>query len=204
MLFFGLLVCAYLLGSIPWGVLLTRACGAGDPRQHGSGNIGATNVARVGGLGLGLATLVADMLKAILPVWVCLAYAHDSSFFPVFPIAAALLSFFGHLFPIYSGFRGGGKGVATAFGGFSVIAPTAVLTALIAFAVTVVISRRVSLGSLVSALALPVAVAATTGSWPASVGAALVSVFIFIRHVDNIRRLWAGTEPKFSLRGKKD
>ena len=201
LLIYGLLAGAYLLGSIPWGVLLTRAFGAVDPRRHGSGNIGATNVARVGGLGLGLATLAADMLKGLVPVWLCMAWAADSSS-EVFPVAAVLLSFFGHLFPVYSGLRGGGKGVATAFGGFSAIAPAAVLAAVCAFAVGFLISRRVSIGSLAAALALPFAVYATTASWMASAGAALASIFIFIRHAENIRRLIAGTEPVFSVKRK--
>lgn len=204
LLIYGLLAGAYLLGSIPWGVLLTRGFGAADPRRHGSGNIGATNVARVGGLGLGLATLAADMLKGLVPVWLCMAWAADSSSSEVFPVAASLLSFFGHLFPVYSGLRGGGKGVATAFGGFSAIAPAAVLAAVCAFAVGFLISRRVSIGSLAAALALPFAVYATTASWMASAGAALASIFIFIRHAENIRRLIAGTEPIFNLKRKQD
>jgi glycerol-3-phosphate acyltransferase PlsY len=203
LLIYGLLAGAYLLGSIPWGVLLTRAFGAADPRRHGSGNIGATNVARVGGLGLGLATLSADMLKGLTPVWLCMAWAPDSATPEIFPVAAALLAFFGHLFPIYSGFRGGGKGVATAFGGFAPIAPTAVLAAVGAFAIGSLISRRVSVGSLAAALALPFAVPAATHSWEASAGAALASVFIFIRHAGNIRRLIAGSEPVFRLKRKK-
>jgi glycerol-3-phosphate acyltransferase PlsY len=201
---YGLLSGAYLLGSIPWGVLLTRAFGAVDPRRHGSGNIGATNVARVGGLALGVATLAADVLKGLAPVWLCVHWTSGSPHSEVLPVAAALLSFFGHLFPIYSGFRGGGKGVATAFGGFVPISPMAVLASVCGFAVMALISHRVSLGSLTAALVLPLAAVATTDSWAVSAGAGLASVFIFIRHGDNIRRLIAGAEPTFSLRRRKD
>ena len=105
---YALLAGAYLFGSIPWGVLLTRAFSADDPRRHGSGNIGATNVARVGGLGLGAATLAADMLKGALPVWLALNGEPDPLRPGLFPVLAVLLAFFGHLFPLYTGFRGGG------------------------------------------------------------------------------------------------
>jgi glycerol-3-phosphate acyltransferase PlsY len=201
---YALLAGAYLLGSIPSGVLLARACGAVDPRRHGSGNIGATNVARVGGLGLGLATLAADMLKGAVPVGLSQIWASDALPFDVFPVAAALLAFFGHLFPVYSGLRGGGKGVATAFGGFLLIAPAAVLAALAVFAAGALITRRVSVGSLAAALALPLAVYAGSGSGSAVVGAVLASVFIGLRHADNIRRLKAGTEPVFSLKRREE
>jgi glycerol-3-phosphate acyltransferase PlsY len=200
---YALLAGAYLFGSIPWGVLLTRAFSADDPRRHGSGNIGATNVARVGGLGLGAATLAADMLKGALPVWLALSGGADPLRSHLFPVLAALLAFFGHLFPLYTGFRGGGKGVATAAGGFVLIAPMAVLTAAAVFVACACIFRRVSVGSLAAFLLLPFAVHATAGSWAASVGAAVASAFVFIRHAGNIRRLIAGTEPVFSIGRKK-
>ena len=200
---YALMAGAYLFGSIPWGLLLTRAFSAADPRRTGSGNIGATNVARVAGPGLGLATLAADMLKGMAPVWLALAWGPADMRSGPFPIALALLAFFGHLFPLYTGFRGGGKGVATAAGGFALIAPVAVMAAGAAFVIFVFLFRRVSIGSLAAALLLPFAVYATNGSWAASAGAALVSAFIFIRHSDNIRRLIAGTEPVFRLKRKE-
>lgn len=195
---------AYLFGSIPWGVLLTRAFSAADPRRIGSRNIGATNVARVAGLSLGLATLAADMLKGVVPVWLAWGLAPALPRSEAFPTVLALLAFFGHLFPIYTGFRGGGKGVATAAGGFALIAPVAVLMAGAAFVISAFLFRRVSIGSLAAALVLPFAVHATTGSWAAGAGAALASAFIFMRHSSNIRRLIAGTEPVFRLRRKED
>jgi glycerol-3-phosphate acyltransferase PlsY len=202
LLTYALMAGAYLFGSIPWGVLLARAFSAPDPRRQGSGNMGATNVARVGGLGLGLATLAADMLKGLVPVGLAWAMGPVALRSGLLPIAVALLAFFGHLFPLYTGFRGGGKGVATAAGGFVLIAPIAVLLAAGAFVIVVCLFRRVSVGSLAAALVLPFAVHATGGPWAASAGAALASVFIFIRHSGNIRRLIAGTEPVFRL-GRK-
>ena len=199
----ALAVFAYLLGSIPWGLVLSRLFGAVDPRRHGSANIGATNVARVGGLGLGVATLAADMLKGLIPVGVASIWASTGVGSEVYPVVLALLAFFGHLFPLYTGFRGGGKGVATAAGGFVLIAPLAVLCATMAFVLCGCIFRRVSVGSLTAALILPLAVYATIDSGAASAGAALASAFIFIRHADNIRRLAAGNEPMFRV-GQKN
>ncbi len=161
-------------------------------------------MARVAGPGPGLATLAADMLKGAVPVWLALGLAPAPDGSGAFPVVMALLAFFGHLFPIYTGFRRGGKGVATAAGGFALIAPVAVLSAGAAFAVVAGLSRRVSAGSLAAALVLPFAVHATTGAWAASGGAALASAFIFIRHSGNIRRLIAGTEPVFRLKRKED
>jgi glycerol-3-phosphate acyltransferase PlsY len=199
----ALAVSAYLLGSIPCGLVLSRAFGAADPRRHGSANIGATNVARVGGLGLGLATLAADVLKGLVPVG--MASVSGSIGSPEgYPVALALLAFFGHLFPLYTGFRGGGKGVATAAGGFVLITPLGVFCALAAFVVCVSVFRRISIGSLAAALILPLAAYADTGSAPVSTGAALASAFIFIRHLDNIRRLAAGSEPVFRVGRNKE
>lgn len=199
----ALALLAYLLGSIPCGLLLSRASGAADPRRHGSANIGATNVARVGGLGLGVATLAADMLKGFIPVAVACVWASAAFASELYPVALALLAFFGHLFPLYTGFRGGGKGVATAAGGFALITPLAVLGAAAAFVLCVCIFRRVSIGSLTAALILPFAAYASTDSGAASAGAALASAFIFIRHRDNLRRLAAGSEPVFRV-GRKN
>jgi glycerol-3-phosphate acyltransferase PlsY len=186
-------IAAYLAGSIPCGLLLARRFTRIDPRGAGSGNIGATNVARVAGPALGLATLAADMLKALLPV--CAASAWSAS--PAVPVAAAVAAVLGHTFPIYSRFRGGGKGVATTAGGFLWIAPQAVMGAGVVFLAVALLSRRASVGSLAAALALPVAIVVTTASWAAATGAALAAILIFVRHADNIRRLAAGTEPAF-------
>jgi glycerol-3-phosphate acyltransferase PlsY len=194
---------AYLLGSIPWGVVLTRLFTATDIRQQGSGNIGATNVSRVAGPTLGLLTLAGDILKGAVPVFLALKLAgqyqgaHD-----MFLAIVALAAFFGHLFPLFLKFKGGGKGVATAAGCFIVLSPLACLAALAAFSVLLLCSRRVSAGSLAAAAILPIAVWFSTLSWEITAGAAIMSVSIFIRHVDNIRRMVAGTEPKFKDRTK--
>jgi acyl phosphate:glycerol-3-phosphate acyltransferase len=201
---YALMAGAYLFGSIPWGVLLARVVSAPDPRRRGSGNIGATNVARVGGLGPGLATLAADMLKGLVPVGLAWAGGSAPLGSDLLPVSLALLAFFGHLFPVYTGFRGGGKGVATAAGGFFLIAPVAVLSAGAAFVGCFCLFRRVSIGSLAAALVLPLAVHATGGPWAASAGAGLASAFIFIRHSANIKRLLAGTEPVFHLKHPED
>jgi acyl phosphate:glycerol-3-phosphate acyltransferase len=184
---------AYFVGAIPCGLLLARRFTRLDLRREGSGNIGATNVARVAGPALGLATLAADMLKALVPVWATSAWTAS----PEASVAAAVAAVLGHTFPVYSRFRGGGKGVATTAGGFLWIAPTAVLLATAAFIVYCGILRRASVGSLAAALMLPFAVQVATGSWTATAGAALASSLIFIRHAENIRRLAAGTEPVF-------
>jgi len=186
---------AYLAGSVPFGLLLARRFSRVDLRRTGSGNIGATNVARVAGPILGLATLAADVLKAFLPVWAAAAWTGS----PEAPLAAAVAAVLGHTYPIYSRFRGGGKGVATTLGGFLVVAPQAVPWAALVFLAGALLSRRASVGSLAAALALPVAVVATTGSWASAVAAAAAAALIFVRHADNIRRLRAGTEPAFRL-----
>lgn len=184
---------AYLLGSIPWGLVLARAFGNIDIRRQGSGNIGATNVARAAGAGLGLATLIADVLKGALPV--CLAQRVDPA--EAAWVAAALLAFLGHLFPVFTGFRGGGKGVATALGGFLVLAPAAAAAGVAVFVAVFAVCRRVSAASLTAVLLLPAA-AALMGQPPVVwAGAAGASVLIFWRHAENIRRLLAGTEPVF-------
>jgi glycerol-3-phosphate acyltransferase PlsY len=124
------LVAAYLIGSIPTGVVLTRLSGAGDVRKSGSGNIGATNVYRVAGRRLGILTLVGDVLKGLVPLAYLSAVQHLPE--PRLALAAAAL-FLGHLYPIYLGFKGG-KGVATALGVLLVLSPLAIVPALLIFA----------------------------------------------------------------------
>jgi glycerol-3-phosphate acyltransferase PlsY len=191
----GLALAAYLLGSIPCGLLLTRLFGGGDIRRRGSGNIGATNVARVAGPMLGLATLAGDLFKGWLPV----ALASHLGLPPVAAAALALLAILGHMLPVYTCWRGGGKGVATAAGGFFGLAPAAVLIALGVFGLVMALTRRVSAGSLAAAAALPLAVLAVSGSAAYALAAVIAAVLIFVRHAENIRRLRAGTEPPFGF-----
>jgi len=195
----GITVLAYLLGSIPCGLLLARAFAATDVRHCGSGNIGATNVARVAGVWLGLATLTADTLKGWLPVYLVRSFPAPAAGVETWATAAALLAFGGHLYPLYTRLRGGGKGVATGVGSFILLAPWAVVGVLAVFLVVFFIGRRVSAASLAAAAVLPAAVFLTGAADVVCTGAVIVAVFIFLRHAENIRRLRAGTEPEFRL-----
>jgi glycerol-3-phosphate acyltransferase PlsY len=196
-LIYGLPLLAYLLGSIPWGLVLTRRIAAVDIRRCGSGNIGATNVARAAGPILGLVTLGLDFLKGWAPVAMAWHLKLPEAGIEPYGVALALLAVLGHLFPIYTRWRGGGKGVATAAGAFLALAPTAVWIALGVFATVLALTRRVSAGSLAGAAVLPIAVFAVSGSAIYCAGAAMSAVLIFLRHSANLRRLWAGTEPPF-------
>lgn len=177
----------YLLGSIPFGLILTRAFGAGDIRQIGSGNIGATNVLRTGRKGLAAGTLLLDALKGVIPVLIARAIS------PELAIYGAIGAFLGHLYPVWLGFKGG-KGLATLLGvAFALDWRLGVIYAVVwlgSFAVT----RISSVGGLLTALSLPVAAFVLKLSyWPALAG---IAVLVFWKHRDNIRRLMAGTEPR--------
>jgi glycerol-3-phosphate acyltransferase PlsY len=201
--FSGLLLFAYLLGSIPWGLILNRIFARDDIRLKGSGNIGATNVTRQTGVIPGLLTLAGDFLKGAVPVYMALvAFGPLGGANDVYPAAVALAAFSGHLFPVYLKFRDGGKGVATAAGCFAVLSPAAVLAAAGIFIALLVIARRVSVGSLSAAAVLPFAVWINADSAILTASAGIVALFIFMRHRDNLKRLLAGKEPSFTL--KKD
>ena len=193
--FLGLSVFAYLLGSIPFGLILTKRFASIDIRQKGSKNIGATNVRRVAGTMLGVLTLAGDLLKGALPV--CLAvYAMAGPLMgEIYLSVVALSAFLGHLYPVYTKFKGGGKGVATAAGCFIIISPIACIVAMLTFILFIFLSNRVSAGSLSGAAVLPVAVWLTSHSIPLTVCALITAIFIFFRHTTNIRRLLSGTEP---------
>ena len=191
-------IVAYFLGSIPWGLILARAAGH-DVRREGSGNIGATNVRRVAGTPLGVITLILDMAKGAVP-----AILATRIFPPGTPAgellvsAVILLAILGHIYPVFLRFREGGKGVATAAGGFLAVSPAGVLVALLVFVLFVCITSRVSVGSLAAVAALPVILWEATGSGAITFGAAVAGVLIAVRHKDNIRRLIEGTEPPAS------
>ena len=196
---------AYLLGSIPWGLVLTHWVGADDIRSRGSGNIGATNVTRVAGKTIGAMTLALDMLKGGLPVYGALLLIESRPIAggQMFVAAVALSAFFGHLYPVFLKFKSGGKGVATALGCFLVISPEACAGTMVVFCLIVWRFQYVSAGSLVASATLPV-FTALWGNSPWLISAAFViAVFIFIRHTANIRRLLKGTEPVFGTSGKK-
>lgn len=188
----GFVVC-YLIGSIPFGLLLTRFFDAGDLRAIGSGNIGATNVLRTGRKGLALATLLLDGLKGALPVWLAGRYLG-----PDMAIVAGAGAVLGHCFPIWLRFRGG-KGVATAAGVIITLTPIAALLALSLFIVVVWITRYVSLGSVLSAMA-SVPLAYLVGQVQAAELYFLLAIVIIIKHRENIRRLIVGSEAKVSFK----
>jgi glycerol-3-phosphate acyltransferase PlsY len=202
-------VVSYLLGSIPFGYLLVRIFRGEDIRQTGSGNIGATNVARSGAKGLGIATLALDALKGALAVWLAALLAGSKynvcGGFIEFPCAstlrlmslAALFAVIGHVFPIWLRFKGG-KGVATALGVFCVLFPKAILIALGIFIIVVAVTRYVSLGSILGAIAFPIAAYFMQNpDWFSLLLASGVSLIVVVKHHQNIARLLAGTENQF-------
>jgi len=212
---------SYLLGSIPFGYILVRIFRGEDVRLSGSGNIGATNVSRKSPL-LGVLTLLLDALKGSAAValgimlsptvflrmplpqipWRQILQASLSSEFAMWTVTAVLFVLLGHMFPVWLKFRGG-KGVATGMGSFVLIAPKSVLAALGIFIAVVFILRYVSVGSIVAVACFPLVVWLTreSGATPLSIGfVALASLLIIARHHENIRRLLAGTEPRFQLR----
>ena len=192
----GLVVFAYLFGSIPFGLVLTRLFTSIDIRREGSGNIGATNVRRLAGTPLGILTLAGDVSKGALPVYLAQMVTPAPIISQeVYVSVVALAAFFGHLYPLYMKLKNGGKGFATATGGLAVISPAAVLIALAAFLLAAGWSNRVSAGSLTAAAALPPAVWWTTRVPLFAVCALIMTLWIYARHRDNIKRLLNGTEP---------
>jgi acyl phosphate:glycerol-3-phosphate acyltransferase len=186
-----LILFGYLMGSVPVGFILGSRSGI-DVRAVGSGNVGATNVARVVGKRQGILTLIADTAKGLLPV--ILAMQLGASLAATVLVGAA--AFLGHLYPIFLRFKGG-KGVATALGVFLALAPMATLVLVAVFAATVLISRIVSLSSIVAALAAPM-VFWLLSYPPLVVGmATFIALAITWRHQSNIRRMLNGSEPRF-------
>ncbi len=192
------LVFAYLLGAIPFGLILSRIFASKDLRQIGSGNIGATNAWRAGGWGLGIATLACDILKGAVPVYLAgllMAEKGDTAA-QGYAALTALAAFSGHLFPVYLGFKTGGKGVATAAGCFAVLSPFGLAVAFMVFLAAAVGLKRVSAGSLAAAVALPMGTVWAEPSWIPVGCAMIMSAVIILRHHDNISRILAGIEPK--------
>lgn len=198
---------AYLLGSIPFGYLIVRASGGGDVRRHGSGNIGATNVARVSGKLSGLLTLALDAAKGSLAV--CLASWVTGGTITGgnirWMMVAALLALIGHLFPVWLGFRGG-RGVATGAGVFLPVCWQAVVGAAAVWLIVVVFWRYVSLASLAAAASLPLLVYLLYVREPGlapplvvSAGTSAAMALVIWRHRPNIARLLDGSEPRFTM-----
>jgi acyl phosphate:glycerol-3-phosphate acyltransferase len=198
-------VAAYLLGSIPFGLLFAKLFGGGDVRKSGSGNIGATNVARVAGPIPAILTLLFDVAKGAAPVWLAARLSNESATWMTIAALAALL---GHCFPIWLQFRGG-KGVATAAGAFLVLCPAALLGSVILFLVVVFFWRYVSLASISAAAAMPLLIYFLWAPHHAppmivTFGALGAAGIIVYKHDANIQRLVQGEEPKFSFGKKRD
>jgi glycerol-3-phosphate acyltransferase PlsY len=195
---------AYLLGSIPFGVLLTKMLGRGDVRKSGSGNIGAANVVRVAGPAAGILTLVLDAAKGAAAVLLAERYTNTSA---AWMTLAALAALVGHCFPVWLRFKGG-KGVATALGVFTVLSPLAALAALTLFVLVVAYWRYVSLGSIFAAAAMPLLIYflwAPPHAPPLIVtaGTFAASALIVWKHEANVQRLVQGGEPKLSFAKRK-
>jgi len=195
MMTFFLLLFAYLLGSVPTGVILAKAFSDVDPRTQGSRNIGATNVFRTVGKKLGAITLLGDILKGFLPV--VIARVSIDSYFWVG--AVALVAFLGHLYPIFLKFKGG-KGIATGLGVFLALAPLPAILSFLVFAAVVYKWRYISLGSLSATAAFPIFLAVLNPHQIYIPFALVIGALIFYRHRENIKRLLAGRESKFGVK----
>ncbi|MBM3726687.1 MAG: glycerol-3-phosphate 1-O-acyltransferase PlsY [Acidobacteria bacterium] len=194
------LIAAYLLGGIPFGYLYVRLRTGRDVRTLGSGNIGATNVLRTSGRAAGIVTLLLDIGKGVLAVWLADRATGGS---PLWMSLAALAVMAGHAFPVYLKFQGG-KAVASFVGAFLYLTPAALGAVLVLFVVVVAVKRHISLASILAAGLFPLAVWLILHPPTPVVAAALISgVFIIHRHSSNIERLRAGTENVFSFGGSK-
>ena len=199
---------AYLLGSIPFGYLLVRIFRKEDIREQGSGNIGATNVARSGAKGLGAATLLLDLGKAYAGVMIAAQVAGRAGLGPVgtydVEVAAAVAAVIGHVFPVWLGFRGG-KGVASALGVFLALNWPSAVAILLVFVVIFALTRYVSLASIVGSASFPLfGFHFVTLRTPMVVfGFLFIPLLVLVKHHGNIRRLLDGTESRFGTRAEK-
>jgi glycerol-3-phosphate acyltransferase PlsY len=190
------LAAAYLLGSVPFAIVLVRLFRGVDVRTQGSGNAGATNVLRTAGKGLAIGTMLLDVGKGVAAVLVMKAVTPDPRWLGAGAVAAIL----GHVFPVWFSFRGG-KGVATAIGAFAVLAPAAVLAVVGAFVLVVAATRFVSLGSVTAACLLPLAMRLLVHAPDAEVAAAAAATALLVfSHRANIKRLVHGTERRLGRR----
>ena len=192
---------AYLLGSIPFAVVCSRLFGLADPRSYGSKNPGATNVLRSGNKAAAATTLVGDMAKGWLAVFLAQTYGSGYGLGPDFVGAVALAVFFGHLYPVFLRFKGG-KGVATAAGVLLAIEPQLGLAVFACWLVIAVVMRYSSLAALVSAAAAPLYAFLLWGRDIRLLAVAIIAMALIGKHWQNLQRLMAGTEPKIGD-GKK-
>jgi glycerol-3-phosphate acyltransferase PlsY len=190
-----IVIVAYLIGSVPFALLLARRWGAADLRRIGSGNLGAANVLRASGVKAGVLVAVLDITKGAVSVMLAQRFADHAAA----PAAAGLAAIVGHIYPVWLRFRGG-KGVATACGVFSVLTPFAIPPALGIFVVAVWLTKYISLGSMLASVALPPIAYATGSPAPAVAAAFVASAIIVFRHRSNLVRLRAGTERRIGAR----
>ena len=190
----GALVLGYLLGSIPFGIILTKAAGGPDLRGIGSGNIGATNVLRTGNRKLAAATLLLDALKASAAAWIVGYFLGEEA-----AIIAGFFAFIGHLFPVWIGFKGG-KGVATYIGTLLGVAPIMVVLFAALWLAVAFTTRYSSLSALVAMLVIPIALLILGNEKVAAV-MAIMTVISYWKHKANISRLMGGTETKIGAKG---
>jgi len=194
--FLGLVGLAYFLGSVPTGLVVSRLLGGPDPRQSGSGNVGAANLFRLLGRNAGIFTFLGDTLKGAVPVFLALYWLtplgawHDSAVALV-----ALAAIIGHIFPIFLNFKGG-KAVATTFGVVAVLCPFAALNLIVIYGIILYYVRIFSVGALVCAWLLPLAVGLFCDSKAYLVLAGIFSGLVLVRHRDNLLRLARGEEPR--------
>jgi glycerol-3-phosphate acyltransferase PlsY len=196
---------AYLLGSIPFGLLIVKVLGGPDIREIGSGNIGAANVTRNAGKFAGILTLILDAAKGYAAVWLAARFTHGNI---RWMMVAAIFAVVGHMFTVWLNFHGG-KGVATGLGVFLPICWQAVAAALVLWMIVVIFWRYASLGSIAAAAALPVFVYLlyAPGHAPpelVNLGTLLIAVLVIAKHKTNVERLIAGTEPRIDAGGDKD
>ncbi len=193
MVLIGALIFGYFLGSVPFGLILTRLAGLGDVRAIGSGNIGATNVLRTGNKKIAAATLILDALKGTVAVLVAAHFGQNAA------IAAGFGAFIGHLFPVWIGFKGG-KGVAIYLGILIGLAWPGALTFAAAWIVTALLTRYSSLSALVASVVVPIALY-SRGDHAIAALFAVMTVIVFAKHYANIVRLLNGTESKIGAKG---
>ncbi|TDB55945.1 glycerol-3-phosphate 1-O-acyltransferase PlsY [Photorhabdus luminescens] len=195
----GMIIFAYLCGSISSAILICRLAGLPDPRQHGSGNPGATNVLRMGGRSTAAIVLICDVLKGMIPVWLAYQLYVPPFYLGITAMAACL----GHIYPIFFQFKGG-KGVATAFGAIAVIGWDLTGLMMGTWLLTILLSGYSSLGAIISALIAPFYVWWFKPEFTFPV--AMLCCLVLLRHHDNIQRLWRGQESRIwnKLKKKKE
>lgn len=194
-------IAAYLLGSFPSSYVITKLAKGIDIREHGSRNPGATNVYRVAGLVPGILTFVADMLKGFIPVFLAVRFADNGG--AVTAIVVGLSAIAGHMWTVFLNFKGG-KGVATACGVFFALLPLPALCAFVTFWIVCLISRYVSLSSIIAAAVLPAVSFYAGEPRPLSVFALGVALLVIVKHKPNMVRLMNGTEHRFGAKKPSD